>query len=191
MGPWTKCLFSRIHKVTCFLSLNYHPNAVIQLSLQRQLGLPAFVLSSWSNYAPVTCSRHINTNLLAYAVMVLSFNRTHISSSWYIIVTFKICYIITIIYHTSSIWTDARVCLHYWVAIWVAGYCNPPPPTHPPVYCTGFGVCHGQDRYGVNVVFCFRHLLPPIITIMQECSQACKLVNACRVYLVEVYLTCC
>ena len=28
----------------------------------------------------------------------------------------------------GGIWTDARVCLHYWVVIWVAGFCNPPPP---------------------------------------------------------------
>ena len=32
----------------------------------------------------------------------------------------------------GGIWTDARVCLHYWVAIWVAGYCNPTPPPPPP-----------------------------------------------------------
>ena len=32
----------------------------------------------------------------------------------------------------GGIWTDARVCLHYWVVIWVAGYCNPP------LYCTVF-----------------------------------------------------
>ena len=43
------------------------------------------------------------------------------------------------------------VCLHCWVVIWVAGYCNPP------LYCTVFGVCHGQDTYGLKVVFCFRH----------------------------------
>ena len=51
----------------------------------------------------------------------------------------------------GGIWIDARVCLHYWVVIWVAGYCNPP------LYCTVFGVCHGQDTYGLKVVFCFRH----------------------------------
>ena len=42
----------------------------------------------------------------------------------------------------GGIWTDARVCLYYWVVIWV---------------CTVFGVCHGQDTYGLKVVFCFRH----------------------------------
>ena len=52
----------------------------------------------------------------------------------------------------GGIWTDARVCVHYWVVIWVAGYCDPPTS-----YCTVFGVCHGQETYGLKVVFCFRH----------------------------------
>ena len=50
-----------------------------------------------------------------------------------------------------GIWTDTRVCLHYWVVIWVDGYCNPP------LYCTVLGVCHGQDTYGLKVIFCFTH----------------------------------
>ena len=28
---------------------------------------------------------------------------------------------------------------------------------YPPLYCTVFGVCHGQDTCGLKVVFCFRH----------------------------------
>ena len=51
----------------------------------------------------------------------------------------------------GGIWTEARVCLHYWVVIWVAGYCNPT------LYSPVFVVCHGQDTYGLKVVFCFRH----------------------------------
>ena len=39
----------------------------------------------------------------------------------------------------GGIWTDAWVCRHYWVVIWVAGYCNSP------LYCTVYGVCHRQD----------------------------------------------
>ena len=50
-----------------------------------------------------------------------------------------------------GIWTDARVCLHYWMVIWVVGYCNLPLLLHI------FGLCHGQDTYGLKVVFCFRH----------------------------------
>ena len=46
--------------------------------------------------------------------------------------------------------TDARVCLHYWVVIWVAGYCNPP-------LSHSFWGCHGHDTYDLKVVFCFRH----------------------------------
>ena len=36
----------------------------------------------------------------------------------------------------GGIWTDAWVCLHYWVVIWVAGLFN----FH--LYCTVYGVCH-------------------------------------------------
>ena len=50
-----------------------------------------------------------------------------------------------------GIWTDARVCLHYWVVIWVAGYHNRP------LYCTIFWVRHGQDTFGLEVVFWFWH----------------------------------
>ena len=39
----------------------------------------------------------------------------------------------------GGIWTDAWVCLHYWVITWVAGY------FHSPLYCTVYGVCHRQD----------------------------------------------
>ena len=68
----------------------------------------------------------------------------------------------------GSIWTDARVCLHYWLVIWDAGYCNSTPT---PLYCTVVGVCHGQDTWPYSVLDI---LLPPIIIIMQECSQALK-----------------
>ena len=39
----------------------------------------------------------------------------------------------------GGIWTDAWVCLHRWVQIWVAGYFNFP------LYCTVYGLCHRQD----------------------------------------------
>ena len=39
----------------------------------------------------------------------------------------------------GGIWTDAWICLQYWVVIWVAGYFNSP------LYCTVYGVCHRQD----------------------------------------------
>ena len=39
----------------------------------------------------------------------------------------------------GGIWTDAWVCLHYWVVVWDAGYFNSP------LYCTVYGVCHKQD----------------------------------------------
>ena len=39
----------------------------------------------------------------------------------------------------GGIWTDAWVCHHYWVVIWVAGYSNSP------LYCIVNGVCHRQD----------------------------------------------
>ena len=43
------------------------------------------------------------------------------------------------------------VCLHYLVVIWVAGYFNPP-------YIAQFmGCVIGRIRYGLKVVFCFRH----------------------------------
>ena len=51
----------------------------------------------------------------------------------------------------GGIWTDARVCLLYWVVIWVVGYWDPV------LYCTVFEVCQGQETYGLKVVFCFRH----------------------------------
>ena len=71
-----------------------------------------------------------------------------------------------------GIGTDTRVCLHYWVIIWVAGYCNTPSPA--PLILHSFGVYHGQETYCLKVVFCFRHFTPPIIIIMQERSQALK-----------------
>ena len=42
----------------------------------------------------------------------------------------------------GGVWTDAWVCLHYWVVILVVGYFNFP------LYCTVYGVCH----YGLKVV---------------------------------------
>ena len=44
--------------------------------------------------------------------------------------------------HLSQVrgyWTDAWVCLHYWVVILVTGHLNPP------LYCTVYGVCHRQN----------------------------------------------
>ena len=48
----------------------------------------------------------------------------------------------------GGIWTDAWVCLHYWVVIWAANF-------H--LYCAVYGVCHRTNTYGLKVVFCFRH----------------------------------
>ena len=42
----------------------------------------------------------------------------------------------------GGIWSDAWVCLHYWVVIWVAGWFN----CH--LYCTVYGVCHKQNTLG-------------------------------------------
>ena len=38
----------------------------------------------------------------------------------------------------GAIGTDAEVCLHYWVVIWVTGYFNSR------LYCKVYGVCHRQ-----------------------------------------------
>ena len=73
----------------------------------------------------------------------------------------------------GGIWTDARVCLHYWVVIWVAGYSNPPPP--PPPYIAQFlGYVMGRIHMALRSYSVLDILLPPIIIIMQECSQALK-----------------
>ena len=39
----------------------------------------------------------------------------------------------------GGIWTDAWICLHYWVVIWVAGYFNYL------FYCKVYAVCNRQD----------------------------------------------
>ena len=68
----------------------------------------------------------------------------------------------------GGIWIDARVCLHYWVVIWVAGYCNPP-------YIAQFlGYVMGRIHMTLRSYSVLDILLPPIIIIMQECSQALK-----------------
>ena len=48
-----------------------------------------------------------------------------------------------------------------------------------PPHCTAqfMGFVIGRIHYGRMVVFCFRHLLSPIIIIMQDCSQA---LNTCK-----------
>ena len=83
-------------------------------------------------------------------------------------------------WNNFGIWADARVCLHYWVVIWVAGYCNPPTPppptTHPPhpLYCTVLGYVMDRIHMALRLYSVLDILLPPIIIIMQECSQALK-----------------
>ena len=68
----------------------------------------------------------------------------------------------------GGIWPDARVCLHYWVVIWVAGYCNPP-------YIAQFlGYVMGRIHMALRSYSVLDILLPPTIMIMQECSQALK-----------------
>ena len=58
--------------------------------------------------------------------------------------------------------TDACVGLHYWVVIWVAGYFDSPS------YCTA--CIMALRSYSVLDI-----LLPTIIIIMQECSQALRM----------------
>ena len=64
--------------------------------------------------------------------------------------------------------TDVRVCLHYWVVIWVAGYCNPP------YIAQFFGYVMGSIHLTLRSYSVLDILLPPIIIIMQECSKALK-----------------
>ena len=51
----------------------------------------------------------------------------------------------------GGIWTDASVCLHNWVVIWVAEESN----FH--LYCTVYGCVIDRIHYGLKVVFGFRH----------------------------------
>ena len=84
----------------------------------------------------------------------------------------------------GGIWTDTWVCMHYWVVIWVAGFLNSP------LYCAVYGVCHGQDTsrpYG-RISY---NLLPTIIIIIQECSQAWEICNCLLSLYCGVCLTCC
>ena len=74
-----------------------------------------------------------------------------------------------------GIWTDAWVCLHYWVVIWVAGESN----FH--LYCTVYGVCHRQNTMAVRSYSVLDILLPSIIIIMQDYWQALNTYNVCRV----------
>ena len=70
------------------------------------------------------------------------------------------------------IWYDAWVCLYHWVVILVTGYFNFP------LYCTVFwwvskaGYIMALRSYSVLDI-----LLPPIIIIIQDCSQV---LNACK-----------
>ena len=75
----------------------------------------------------------------------------------------------------GGIWTDAWVCLHYWVEIWAAGFF---------LMLQFMGCVIGRIHYGLKVVFCFRHF-----TASHYHHDAH--VNAYKVYLVEVCLTCC
>ena len=69
----------------------------------------------------------------------------------------------------GGIWTDARVCLHYWVVIWFAGYFNSP-------YIAQFmGCVISRIHYGLRSYSASDILLPTIIIIIQECSQALKI----------------
>ena len=52
----------------------------------------------------------------------------------------------------GGIWTEAWVCLHYWVVIWIAGFFVISP------YIAQFmGCVTGRIHYGLKVVFWFRH----------------------------------
>ena len=84
--------------------------------------------------------------------------------------------------------TDARVRLHYWMVIWVAGYCNPL------ILHSFWGVSWAGYIWpaGRSAGSVLDILLPPITTpLCKSAHRRWKLVNASRVYLVEVCLTCC
>ena len=69
----------------------------------------------------------------------------------------------------GGIWTDARVCLHYWVVNWFAGYFNSP-------YIAQFmGCVISRIHYGLRSYSASDILLPTIIIIIEECSQALKI----------------
>ena len=68
----------------------------------------------------------------------------------------------------DGVWTDAPVWLHYWVVIWVAGYCNPP------YFAQFLGYVMGRIHRVLRSYSVLHILLPLIIIIMQECSQALK-----------------
>ena len=86
--------------------------------------------------------------------------------------------------HTGYVLSSpVRIVYHIWV-------CLPHTHTHT-LYCTVFGYVVDRIHVALRSYSVLDILLPPIIIIMRQCSQAFKLVNACRVYLVEVCLTCC
>ena len=91
-------------------------------------------------------------------------------------------YIISTWAKWGGIWTDAWICLHYWVVIRVAGYFNFP------LYCTFHGGVIDRIQYGLKVVFCLRHLLPPIIiTSNGSWRQGIKCEMTCTVYVALVW----
>ena len=49
-----------------------------------------------------------------------------------------------------------------------------PPPPPPSLYCRVFGVCHGQDTYGLKVVYCFRHFTASHIHNYSRVERALK-----------------
>ena len=76
----------------------------------------------------------------------------------------------------GGIWTEAWVCLHYWVEIWVAGYLNFP------LYCTVYGVCHRQDTLWPKgrILFWTFYCLP-LSSRYKTDHRRWAHVNACRV----------
>ena len=61
----------------------------------------------------------------------------------------------------GGIWTDARVCLHYWVVIRVAGYCNHPSP---PYIAQFLGYVMGRIHMALRSYSFLDISLPPIIS---------------------------
>ena len=61
----------------------------------------------------------------------------------------------------GGIWTDARVCLHYWVVIRVAGYCNHP---RPPYIAQFLGYVMGRIQMALRSYSFLDISLPPIIS---------------------------
>ena len=66
----------------------------------------------------------------------------------------------------GGIWTDAWVCLHYWVEIWVPGYFNFP------YIAQSWDVSQAGYIMALRSYCVLDMLLPPIIIMIKDCSQA-------------------